>query len=126
LFSIARTALSFASWQKAAGFGVTLLGDDQSELSTRFAARGADKWGGIKVRRGQRGFPLMPGGIASFECETYARYDGGDHEILVGRVVSFEATRRDPLLFYGGRYRRILPDQPIVTPPEVDAWLHGW
>jgi flavin reductase (DIM6/NTAB) family NADH-FMN oxidoreductase RutF len=126
LFSIARTAMSFSLWQKATGFGVTLLGDDQSELSTRFATRGTDKWGDVRVRRGSKGHPLMPAGIAGFECETYARYEGGDHEILVGRVVSFETVQRDPLLFYGGRYRRLQPDQPMVTPPEVNAWLHGW
>jgi flavin reductase (DIM6/NTAB) family NADH-FMN oxidoreductase RutF len=126
LFSIARSARSFSLWQKSAGFGVTLLGADQSELSTRFAVSGTDKWNDVRIRRGPKGLPLMPGGIASFECETYARYEGGDHEIFVGRVVSFETAQRDPLLFYGGRYRRVQSDQPMATPPEVNAWLHGW
>jgi len=126
LFSIARSAASFSLWQKSSGFGVTLLGEDQSDLSTRFAGRGTDKWSGLCVRHGPKGFPLMPGGTASFECEMHARYEGGDHEILVGRVVSFETAPRDPLLFYGGRYRRIQPDKPMATPPEVNAWLHGW
>lgn len=126
LFSLARSALSFSLWQKAKGFGVTLLGDHQSDLSTRFARGGTDKWSDVVVRRGAKGFPLMPEGIACFECETYERYEGGDHEILVGRVVSFESTPQDPLLFYGGRYRRLHADQPMVTPPDINAWLHGW
>ena len=43
-----------------------------------------------------------------FECERFAVYDGGDHHILVGKVVkaSFDASL-DPLLYFRGRYRRL-------------------
>jgi flavin reductase (DIM6/NTAB) family NADH-FMN oxidoreductase RutF len=103
-----------------------LLGDDQSDLSTRFARGGADKWRTVAPLRGPKGQPVIPGGLASFECETYARYDGGDHKILVGRVVSLQSVPGEPLVFYGGRHRRIQPDQPIATPADADIWLHGW
>jgi len=126
LFSLARAAFGFPLWQKATGFGITLLGDEQNDLSTRFARRGIDKWKTVTPCRGPNGQALIPGGLASFECETYARYDGGDHEIFVGRIVSFQTRQGDPLLFYGGRYRGLQPDQPIATLPETDIWLHGW
>jgi flavin reductase (DIM6/NTAB) family NADH-FMN oxidoreductase RutF len=126
LFSLARSAFGLALWRKATGFGITLLGDDQSDLSTRFARGGTDKWSAVTPRRGAGGLPLIPGGLASFACETYARYDGGDHEILVGRVVSLQTASGEPLLFHRGRYRRIQSDEPIATPPEADIWLHGW
>jgi flavin reductase (DIM6/NTAB) family NADH-FMN oxidoreductase RutF len=46
--------------------------------------------------------------LCVFECERFAVYDGGDHHILVGRVVkaSFDAGL-DPLLFFRGSYRRL-------------------
>jgi flavin reductase (DIM6/NTAB) family NADH-FMN oxidoreductase RutF len=37
-----------------------------------------------------------------------AAYDGGDHTVFLGRVLSVErGARRDPLLHYGGEYRRL-------------------
>ena len=43
-----------------------------------------------------------------FECERFAVHDGGDHHILVGKVVkaSFD-TSLDPLLFFRASYRRL-------------------
>jgi flavin reductase (DIM6/NTAB) family NADH-FMN oxidoreductase RutF len=33
--------------------------------------------------------PLIQGALAHFECSPYAHYDGGDHVILLGRVLRF-------------------------------------
>ena len=44
----------------------------------------------------------------SFECELYATHEGGDHLIIVGRVINMH-TREDgePLLFYSGNYHSL-------------------
>lgn len=126
LFSLACSAQSFPLWQKAERFGVTILGEHQTDLSNRFARGGADKWAGLVPLRGEHGVPLIRGGLAAFECETYARHEGGDHEIMVGRVLSFTRSEQQPLLFFGGRYRRLQTDTQIETPPGMDTWLHGW
>ena len=50
--------------------------------------------------------------LASFECESWAIYEGGDHLIFVGRVVHLERVSHAdprPLVFSGGRYRRLDP-----------------
>ena len=38
-------------------------------------------------------------------------HDGGDHDIVVGRVLALDVTSGDdgPLLFYTGRYGRLEP-----------------
>ena len=123
LFSLARSALTYPLWRQATHFGVTVLGEDQSAISTRFAQSGADKWEGLAPLRGAAGIPVIAGGLVTFECETYALYDGGDHEIVVGRVLSFSRGEAPPLLFHGGRYRRLHSDRPIETPPDTDVWL---
>jgi len=46
-----------------------------------------------------------------FECETHARHDGGDHLLLVGRVLRFsyvpDPERLEaPLIYFRGRYGR--------------------
>ena len=79
LFSIARSANSFAAWGEAETYAINVLHEHQDQLSTRFARSLADKWEGIKPLDGQTGALLVPGALASFECENFARYDGGDH-----------------------------------------------
>ncbi|MEN9717202.1 MAG: hypothetical protein RIQ99_80, partial [Pseudomonadota bacterium] len=55
-----------------------------------------------------QGVPLLDGSLVSFECRTHAVHEGGDHFILVGEVTraQFE-PRRDPLLYFRGKYRRL-------------------
>jgi flavin reductase (DIM6/NTAB) family NADH-FMN oxidoreductase RutF len=126
LFSLARSALTLPLWLKARHFGVTVLAESQSDMSNRFARGGPEKWSGLAPLRGASGVPLLRDGLVTFECETYAFYEGGDHEIVVGRVLSFTRTETTPLLFHGGRYSRLHSDRAIETPPDTDVWLHGW
>src|SRR5690242_20483475 len=83
LFSVARAVLSFAAWQVASAWGISVLGEVQDGLSTRFARAGGDKWVGFEPIIGVTGVPLIPGAVAHFECERYALYEGGDHAIFV-------------------------------------------
>ena len=52
--------------------------------------------------------PVLTGSLSSFECVRDAVHDGGDHFLLVGRVIKaiFE-PRRDPLLYFRGKYRKL-------------------
>jgi flavin reductase (DIM6/NTAB) family NADH-FMN oxidoreductase RutF len=129
LFSIARTARSFAAWQQAKAFAVNILAEEQHDISTRFARPLMDKWSGVVPEAGPAaGLPLLPGVLAAMECVSYARYDGGDHVIMVGRVVSLQHRQPNgrPLVFFGSRYRTLDVDERIATPRNVDIWLHGW
>jgi 3-hydroxy-9,10-secoandrosta-1,3,5(10)-triene-9,17-dione monooxygenase reductase component len=110
LFSLARTILSFSLWSRAEQFAVTVLAEDQVELSNQFARGAADKWAGVPFLTGKFGCPLIQGGVASFECAKHASHDGGDHEIIVGRVLSFAASETVPLIFYKGRYGKLHPE----------------
>jgi flavin reductase (DIM6/NTAB) family NADH-FMN oxidoreductase RutF len=128
LFSIARSASSFAAWSEAETYAINLLQEHQDALSTRFARARTDKWEGIKPMVGQTGSLLIPGALASFECENYARYDGGDHLILVGRVCAMttaSVTDPRPLIFYRGSYQKI-EFYETRTPQDLDYLLHGW
>jgi flavin reductase (DIM6/NTAB) family NADH-FMN oxidoreductase RutF len=126
LFSLARSALAFPLWLKAKHFGVAVLAEGQADMSNRFARSGADKWSGLAPLRGKGGVPLLRGSLVTFECETFAFYEGGDHEIVVGKVLSLTRTDATPLVFHAGRYQRLHSDQPIATPADIDIWLHGW
>ena len=65
-----------------------------------------DKFAGLEWEAGELGSPLFPDFAARFECKTRHEYEGGDHVILVGEVVAFEANDVPPLLFHAGSYAR--------------------
>jgi len=41
------------------------------------------------------------------ECEVAARYDGGDHLIVLGDVIAAAAADGRPLLYYRGGYAQM-------------------
>lgn len=128
LFSVARRAHSFAAWAKMRTYAVNILSQQQEDISNRFARPLGDKWSGLIVLDGKTGLPVLPNALAVFECEAYARYDGGDHEIFVGRVLTLRVSahkQEEPLIFFGGRYRRL--DAGFSDRPPRDASIfEGW
>jgi 3-hydroxy-9,10-secoandrosta-1,3,5(10)-triene-9,17-dione monooxygenase reductase component len=83
-----------------------VLADGQDDLATRFATKGIERFSGVEIERGATGVPLLAGVSARFECRTAFQYEGGDHVIFVGEVISYEHWDRDPLVFKHGRFAR--------------------
>lgn len=110
LWSLARSARSMPAFAECETFAVHILGAHQEELARRFAARGEDKFAGIETRIGLGGAPLFDDCLAHFECSVENRFEGGDHIIFLGRVISFEACDHDPLIFHLGRFGRVGAD----------------
>lgn len=108
LFSLARSSFNLQPLLEAPGFVVNILSDGQRALSHRFAHAAGDKWEGISWRPAANGAPILSGSIAFFECVHHAQYDGGDHLVVLGRVVAMDTdTDADPLLYFHSRYRSI-------------------
>jgi flavin reductase (DIM6/NTAB) family NADH-FMN oxidoreductase RutF len=129
LFSIHRKALSFAAWQSVSRYAVNVLNEDQEQVSNQFARPSGNKWEGLTILTGKNDVPMLPNAGVVFECESYARYDGGDHEIFVGRVEALHEhafTYRRPLVFFDGRYRQLASTASAHTPPPEAELLHGW
>ena len=53
---------------------------------------------------GPVGQVLVDGALAHLECQTFAQYPGGDHTIIVGRVMGGDTYEGHPLLYYRGGY----------------------
>jgi len=88
---------------------VHILHGGQEELSNRFALRSNIKFGDIGWRTGSLGSPLLPDYAACLECQTVESFPGGDHIILVGRVIKLDRKETaGPLLYFQGRYHRLL------------------
>lgn len=106
--ALARAAATCEAVVAAEGFAVHILEDDQSELSGRFAGPG-ERFDGLVWTPGPFGAPLMHGGVARLVCDRHSTADGGDHIILIGRVVQVDAFAGEPLLYYRGGYRSLAP-----------------
>ena len=65
--------------------------------------------GGFELKTGPHGATLLHGALAHVECTVHALFDGGDHTIVVGRVLSYDLHRPDaaPLLYFAGGYRAL-------------------
>ena len=91
----------------ASGFIVHVLSRDQEDLSGTFARPGPEKFGATGDVHGPFGAPLLPLGVARLACAHEAALPGGDHTILVGRVVAAEHTGAPPLLYADRGYRSL-------------------
>jgi 3-hydroxy-9,10-secoandrosta-1,3,5(10)-triene-9,17-dione monooxygenase reductase component len=104
LWSIGEDSLYYDIFVAAEHFAVNVLATHQRDICNGFASRGTDKFDGMECGVGIAGVPLLPEYSAVFECRTEHRYDGGDHKIIVGRVLKYEDRKTDPLIFYRGRF----------------------
>ena len=94
-------------------WGVCVLDASAREASTWFATRGRpleNQFARFPYGRGElTGVPLLNASLATLECRTQAVYDGGDHTIVVGRVlcVATPLGEGKPLVYYEGEYHTL-------------------
>ena len=82
---------------------------DRGRPTPRPASRdpGPEKFDDYPDERGPFGAPLLPFGVALLVCAHHAALDGGDHTILIGRVVFTGLAGTDPLIYCNRGYWRI-------------------
>lgn len=107
LWNIAKVSQSLDAYLAATHFGVNVLRHDQRELSVHFAQSQHDLYEGIAHGSSERGVPKLGGVLAFLECATAQIHDCGDHYIIIGDVLSYDAAAGDPLVFFAGDYRSL-------------------
>ncbi len=106
LFCPARTSSSWPQIRAAGSFCANILAADQEDLCRVFASKAPDKFEGLGWRaHGLTHAPVLEDVLAWIACEIEAVHEGGDHDIVVGRVVELEIEREGlPLIFFRGGY----------------------
>jgi flavin reductase (DIM6/NTAB) family NADH-FMN oxidoreductase RutF len=107
LVCLERSSQTLAAIRDHEAFAINVLAEGQEKLSVHFARRGtAAGWGDVSYRLTPTGNPQLDGALAVLDCELENFLYGGDHEIVVGRIVGHEPGGRDlrPLLHYRGNY----------------------
>jgi len=94
---------------QGSGFSICILSAEQEILSDYFAGRWSGEQPPPFVLRPWIGGPLLEGCVAGIGCEKFQVYEGGDHWIVVGKVVALhrQDNSSEPLIFHGSQYRRL-------------------
>ncbi|MBK7975878.1 MAG: flavin reductase family protein [Deltaproteobacteria bacterium] len=86
-------------------FAVSMLTDQQQDLSNHFASKLSDKFAGVPWIPGTvTAIPVLSEALAWMECSVAAIHDGGDHDIFVGRILSAHLRDGKPLIYWRGAY----------------------
>lgn len=114
LFCLDKQSSSLPVFTESLGFTVNVLRANQVEISQAFARRGQgeERWQDLALSTGQsNGAPVLDDSLAWLECVHHAQYEGGDHLILVGRVVNMARSEGNPLLYWNSGYQYFSENQ---------------
>lgn len=108
-----KSSTRFSEFAEAEYYSISVLMEEQEEVSNLFASRSWDDtvFDDVEWYEGHNGVPQLPNCAARFHCKTEHLYEGGDHLIIVGAVEEYdndeEYADQAPLLFLQGKYRRV-------------------
>lgn len=105
LWSPARASRRFPFFEAADRYAIHVLGAEQGDVCRAFVRDGA-AFEAVDWTMGEAGVPLIEGCLARFECRREAVHEGGDHLIVVGRVLRAAWRPGAPLVFSAGAYGR--------------------
>lgn len=97
---------------KSKVFAVSILAADQEAVSAALSKSGREPGAtlgtNIPTVEWHTGSPIVQGSIAHLDCELEAALPGGDHTIMVGRVIGATSDPgKLPLLYFRRAYRQL-------------------
>jgi flavin reductase (DIM6/NTAB) family NADH-FMN oxidoreductase RutF len=105
LWCVDRRSDRSQTFVSAGGFTISVLDATHREVSARLAKPGAHSLADIALRPTELGPPALADALAVFECVREEVHPGGDHVILLGRVLRFAfRPSGEPLVFFRGDY----------------------
>lgn len=125
LCCVAHDAVMHTAMTNGGHFAVSILAAHQEATARHFADNrrtlGPAQFEDLDWTPGPRtGAPLLAGSLAWLECELGAIHPGGDHSVLLGRVLTSVCGSGDPgLLYFGGGFRPV--DQRERAAPRRHA-----
>ena len=107
LVCIDRQTPILSHFKPATRFGVNVLHEEQKELSTWFARSGHDRFSGMEWRAGETGVPILPGMLATLECEVTQMVEAGDHVVVIGAALHATWREGQPLVYFNSSYQSL-------------------
>ena len=95
---------SFEAFNRCEAFTINVLAEDQQDVSNVFARPVDDRFAQVEWHKDSLGCPLFVGVTASFSCSVFQRVPAGDHQLLIGRVETFNVHDKPGLGYANGGY----------------------
>lgn len=114
LICIGNHAASFEAFGAADRFAISILAEEQQEVSALFASKTPDKFDQVSWRVENTGAPVIDGAVGWLDCSLHERVLAGDHLILIGRVMAFASNGGRPLGFFAGQYVNFSHEQDLL------------
>ena len=114
LVSLAHGSRTLEKATASRRFAVNILHRRQSDVALEFAKRGGefprqhameDRFGYFAVRHA----------LALLRCEVTDIVRAGDHDLVIGEVVSFEGSGGEPLVFHRGKFGGLDEDARVPS-----------
>lgn len=103
LWSLANASSRYRHFATAGHYAIHVLDQTHVDWLARFN-RGGSGFDGLNHEVNPEGVPVVHGALARFDCAQQATHDGGDHLIIVGRVLRASYRNGAPLVFSQGVY----------------------
>ncbi|MDR0296393.1 MAG: flavin reductase family protein [Rickettsia sp.] len=88
-FCLDKKSFSISAFAGSEYFAVSILAENQEDISRHFSKFNTDKFSDITYDLGQiTNCPLIEGAICHIECNKFNQYEAGDHVIFIGKVIS--------------------------------------
>ncbi len=82
-------------------FGLNILASAQSDLALNFARKGgSSKFDNVSWTE-DHGVPRLPDAVGFVACRVEQFVEGGDHIVLLGRVLGADSNAAPPLTYHG-------------------------
>lgn len=106
LFSLDKKITLHNTFTKANSFSINILADNQKHISDHFAFGDKSDWSNIPHSLSEQTHSsIIDSCLMSIECEQFASYDGGDHTIILGKVIKLgKKQNKSPLVYQGSNY----------------------
>jgi flavin reductase (DIM6/NTAB) family NADH-FMN oxidoreductase RutF len=97
---------------QANAFAVTILAEDQQEISDRFAGRIADaedRLADVETEVLVTGAPFIKGGLAYLDCNVMQSISMGTNTLFLAEVVAVRGNGEGrPLVYHDRKYRKLV------------------
>lgn len=117
--STRQTSSSAAILDRTRRFGVNLLRVEHEDIAQRFTGFGGEKGdarygSNVWTQLTRDGAPVLADSVVAMDCEAEELLRRHGHILIIGRVraVQLAKSTPQPLLYWQGRYTRLIHPQP--------------
>lgn len=113
LWSIGKNSSNFDAFNHCSHFNIHILKHDQGPLAYQFASKDGDRFKDVTLAESSpasdnKGAPAIENCLVRMECVMHANHDGGDHRLLIGKVLKLQCNDGEALAFYRGKFAGLL------------------